>query len=204
MTASHIPVTVYAAAHQVTEDSVIAKLKEGSLKGYYQKDGWYVTVSAPSTLGQNTETCPKCGSNEWRLAKVVYQEGLSHVDTSTAGVGVGVSGGGLGLGIGGAKTSGVHQSHLSVSAGPPKDPAEDLAQLLLLGFGILGFLYGWIKEDSVFVGFLFLLMALCGGFFFALMVLLLHPRTEYKRQMKLWQETRMCNRCGFFYRAAVD
>ncbi len=143
--------------------------------------------------------CPKCGYKEWRLAKVVYQEGLSHVNTSTTGIGLSAGGGGLGLGVGGAKTSGIHQSALSGSASPPEDPNYYIAQISIFGFGILGFLYGWIIEDSVILGFLLLVLGGIGGLFFGLLVMLMNPNREYKRQMKLWEKTRMCTRCGCFY-----
>lgn len=54
MTVTHIPVKAYAATHHVTEESVISKLRDGRLNGYFQKDGWYVTVAASSSTGQKT------------------------------------------------------------------------------------------------------------------------------------------------------
>lgn len=110
--------------------------------------------------------------------------------------------GASGLGIGGANTSGVHQSALSVSAAPPEDPIMYLPQLFALGFGILGFLYGWIIDGSLVLGFLGAMIASIGGGFFGILVAIFHPKTEYKRRMQLWQKTRMCTRCGCLYTLA--
>jgi hypothetical protein len=56
--------------------------------------------------------CPNCHSDEWRLASMIYQDGLTHVNTSSNTVGVGVSSG-IGVGVGYSETTGLHQTELS-------------------------------------------------------------------------------------------
>ena len=69
-------------------------------------------------------TCPKCHSDEWKLASIVHAGGLSTISTSTVGVGGGASadifGGGVGLGAGVGSTTGTQQTALSKLAAPPE------------------------------------------------------------------------------------
>jgi hypothetical protein len=71
-------------------------------------------------------TCPTCNADDWKLASVVYQEGLSHVATSSNGSTVGVGVGSGGVGVGYARTSsdtqGAHQTEFSKRAARPPYP----------------------------------------------------------------------------------
>jgi hypothetical protein len=73
------------------------------------------------TSGKNDKAiyCPNCHSSEWRLAKLIYENGLTSVNTSTSSTGVGVGHNGVGVGIGLSETSGSHQTELSRRAAPP-------------------------------------------------------------------------------------
>jgi hypothetical protein len=68
-------------------------------------------------------TCPKCGSEEWKLASVVYAEGIHNLSATTnffgGGLGADVLGVDIGAGVGRGKTSGTHQTMLSELAAPP-------------------------------------------------------------------------------------
>jgi|GEM_PF-3427732 len=70
--------------------------------------------------------CPKCGSEEWKLASLVYSEGIHNLSTSTNFVGSGLGddafGVGIGTGVGRGKTSWIQQTRLSDLAAPPVKP----------------------------------------------------------------------------------
>ena len=70
--------------------------------------------------------CPSCRSKNWKLCRVVYDEGLVHVETSTSGgtLGAGIGTGGIGVGYArtSADTIGSHQSEFSKAVAPPEIP----------------------------------------------------------------------------------
>lgn len=45
-------------------------------------------------------SCPNCGNDDWKLASLVYQNGLTHVNTSTTALGVGFTEEGMVPGVG--------------------------------------------------------------------------------------------------------
>lgn len=73
-------------------------------------------------------TCPSCGSDDWKLASVVYQQGLSHAVLSSSGNTLGIGAGSGGVGVGYAKsnstTQGVNQSEFSRRAARPEYPQK--------------------------------------------------------------------------------
>lgn len=155
--------------------------------------------------------CPKCGSEEWKLASVVYAGGLS--STSSTGVGVGAHGGsdiGLGGGIGSAK--GKQQTELSKMAAPPtkrKSTEPNLAHQVV-GVGVIAFGVGaYFFGDLSFSEYPWLT-----GIFFkvipavvlvALLILLADgikdPEVEEEHRLALleYEKKKMCLRCGDFY-----
>ncbi len=146
-------------------------------------------------------TCPKCGSDDWKLASLVHKEGMQYVQTNSTSAGVGVFGGGVGLGGGTSSTGGTHQTALSVSANPPENPAEAIMMLLSAGCFAVGFLYGWLANNSFFMGILAAFIAgIPGTFISGFIAYFVIPDGNYHAQLRLWEKTRMCTRCGCFYR----
>jgi ribosomal protein S27AE len=129
-------------------------------------------------------SCPRCGSNEWKLASLVYKEGVSSSDSSSVGIGVTS---GLSLGVGRASTSGTQQTELSKLAAPPTSFAKTVKCLIgLFATGVFGFVASWW----------WWLTAL-----FALGVFVFY-RTESKEDdlaTARYNKTQMCTRCGEFY-----
>ena len=63
--------------------------------------------------------CPKCQSDDWKLAKIIYKHGLTHVQATTNSTGVGISSNGIGIGVASSTTSGINQTELSKLTAPP-------------------------------------------------------------------------------------
>ena len=133
-------------------------------------------------------TCPKCQSDDWKLASLVHKEGLTHVATTSKGVGVGIFAGGIGAGVGGAKTSGMYQTELSKLAAPPS--GLDASSVFILGafvFGLLGIFNN---------GQWFLLAVGCIVGVFNTWSL---DMKAHETAMAEWQNVKLCQRCGTFY-----
>lgn len=131
--------------------------------------------------------CPFCDSDQWKMASLVYQEGLSHFSARTFAQNLNQfdsqSGSNRIF-----DTTGTQQSGLSKLAAPPK-----------------GYTYTWILVISLVFLFLIVLQA---GFFAipALIVVIIsiiyiYPKEKeyYQRSYSNWCDTRMCLRCGKFY-----
>ena len=157
-------------------------------------------------------TCPKCASEEWKLASVIHAGGISTISTSTIGVGGGANadifGGGVGLGAGVGSTSGKQQTELSKLAAPPAKemrPAKAFAILggITLAIGIVFFGNVSFSEHPIFTGILFKVSSLVT--FFALVRLLVTPGItkaldeKHKLALREYEKKRMCLRCGALY-----
>lgn len=160
-------------------------------------------------------TCPKCDSEEWKLASVIYADGLSA--TSTIGIGVGAHGnvldGGMGLGAGVGKARGTHQTELSKLAAPPTKrerpakemrPANKVAIWSFVAFIAAVYFFGDLKysEYPFFTKLLFVGIPLVFLGSFALgRVPQKNPAVEEEYRLALieYEKKKMCLRCGTFY-----
>lgn len=146
-------------------------------------------------------TCPSCGSEDWKLASLVYQEGLQHIDTRTTSTGVGIGAGGVGLGAARGNTSGIQQSALSQAAAPPEDPGMEIMLRVALILALIGACIGGIiSGGSLFAAFLAGFMGGIVGMFIGFFVGVFADKTEYHAQLAAWHKVKMCQRCGGFYR----
>lgn len=133
-------------------------------------------------------SCPKCQSDDWKLASLVYAEGLTHVSTASQGGGIGVGTGGIGVGVGGGKTTGTHQTALSRLAAPPSGLSASIACLA----GVLLFsLLAWLFSAAWLV-----LTAFCA---FGVIAWWSSDIEANKAAMAEWSDRRMCQRCGALY-----
>lgn len=144
--------------------------------------------------------CPNCGSDDWKLASLVYRDGLHNIETTSKGGGVGIGSGGIGVGVGKGSTSGIQQSALSQAAAPPVDPTGDKAGMLAVGIGLAIAIIGGIAKGSYFWGlFVAFPVGLLVGLVVAYIVAMTADNTKYEAQLRTWQQIRMCQRCGTFY-----
>jgi len=134
-------------------------------------------------------TCPACGSDDWKAASLVYQEGLTNVDTATKSVGLGVGGGHVGLGIGSGKTKGVHQTVLSKQAELPSENSWRVA--FIMGAVVTAIL-------GLFASFWWLISVL---FIVGVFATWSAGAEAREKQVELYNKKRVCQRCGHIYYA---
>ena len=140
--------------------------------------------------------CPKCTSTEVRRLSLIYQEGLSTINTQSTTVGSAIGGGGIGFATASTGTTGHQQTALSKQAAPPAKKhwilwssaaaivaLPTLGTLLHPGFGTLVGL-GLVA--------LSVRMALSGRKYNAEV----HPGVLHR-----WEQSFMCNRCGDVFAA---
>lgn len=144
--------------------------------------------------GENM-ACPSCNSDEWKSASLVYQEGLSAVGSKSGVRGIVVGGSGVNLGLGKIKTKGYQQTVLSSLATPPK--GGFLFTKILAGLIIL-FFFGAFSSSFP-IGNVAIIIIL------TLVVSQVYPREKRKRDraVAIYVSTRVCLRCGQFYRTPL-
>ena len=150
-------------------------------------------------------TCPKCGSNDWKLASLVHAEGHTKVSTTTIGGGIVLDGGDAGAGGGVASTSGERQTLASKAAAPPEKPVN--ASGFGVGCGCLSFLlllvlslFYELWSDEPGTGLLLLLIGAV-GFAFAVKTMPEEQRAaeKYREKLRRYKMKKMCLRCGTFF-----
>ena len=169
---------------------------------------------ACSTCGKaEAMTCPVCGADDWKLARVVYNQGTHRYSGSTSGT----SGYSTEAGYfttSGSSTSGSVQS---ISAKNAKPPANPLTAILLHGFVgfffwlLVGWLVGeiscnWSTASSAIGG-----KGTFGGVIIwqiieaALIVLYISKgkKEAYQNKLEHYNITRVCQRCETFYHPAL-
>jgi len=156
--------------------------------------------------------CPKCGSEDWKLASVIHAGGLSTISTSTVGVGAGanadVFGGGIGLGAGVGSTTGKQQTELSKLAAPPIKEMRPAKAFLILGgitllVGIIFFGNVSFSEHPIFTNILFVIapLAMAIGAVRLLLTPEITKAIEERHKLALleYEKKKMCLRCGALY-----
>jgi len=109
---------------------------------------------------------------------LVYEMGLTHVNTMA--VGAGVAGG---LGIGGAATSGHHVTAIAARAAPPRPKSIAGAIITAIVSFFIGFAFPW-------------LWILTGLATLGAIVAFFENQTEYPKQLDHWRQLYLCERCG--------
>lgn len=128
--------------------------------------------------------CPVCGSDDWKAASLVHQEGLIHVDTATNSLGIGVGGGNIGAGAARGKTKGVHQTTLSKQAELP--PENSWRMAFSSGAVITAFL-------GLFASFWWLFTVLC---IVGVVKTWSAGAEAREKEVGLYNKKRICQRCG--------
>jgi hypothetical protein len=139
-----------------------------------------------------TLACPKCTSAEVRKLSLIYNEGLSIINTVSSGSGTAFgAGGGVAVASHTSHTTGHQQTALSKQAAPPQKKHWILwsAAAAMTGFYAVGSLAHPGLGLLVAIGLTVLAVryALAGKQF---------NEFQYPGLMQRWQESFMCNRCG--------
>lgn len=142
--------------------------------------------------------CPKCSSPEVRKLSLIYNEGLSIINTVSHGTGAAVgSGGGMAFGSHSSHTTGRQQTALSKQAAPP-----DKKHWIL--WGTVAVICGFFALSSLAhpgLGLLFSIGLVALAVRFAL------KGREYNNDvhpglLARWEQSFLCNRCGEKFVAA--
>jgi hypothetical protein len=136
--------------------------------------------------------CPKCSSPEVRKLSLIYNEGLSIINTVSHGSGVAVgAGGGMAFGSHSSQTTGRQQTALSKQAAPPGGKHWILWSSCAAIFGLMSL------SSLAHPGFGLLVMI---GITAAAVRFALKGK-EYNAEvlpglLARWEQSFMCNRCG--------
>jgi hypothetical protein len=155
-------------------------------------------------------SCPKCKSNEWKSASLVYRDGLSA--SASIGLGIGLSeDGDIDLDVGGLK--GKNQTVLSKLAAPPlRRPSQvdgiktsaKVAMCSIVSFAVSVYFFGDLNSDEYPItnGFMILnLIVISISCLMAVYVPAFDPDVEEEHRLALikYSKKKMCLRCGNFY-----
>lgn len=137
-------------------------------------------------------SCPSCQSDNIQRLSIVYEGGLSDINTKSSGTAIGFGRGGVSLGVGGSKTKGSSQTETSKRAAPPaKKPYLKPIAVIFVVF----MLFSFFAEGNKFLGILnsvFLLGGEAGWIFYAFN----YNRNNWPPLKSVWDKSYLCNRCA--------
>lgn len=137
--------------------------------------------------------CPSCHSENTQRLSVVYESGISDINTKSRGWIFGMGGGDSGVGITTSKTKGTSQTAASLNSSPPEKMGYWKLQLLL--FVICAVLVGMFAQDNKILEKLFTIIWLCVSAFFVYRTFKFNQQ-QWPKQMRAWENTFQCNRCN--------
>ncbi len=147
-------------------------------------------------------TCTSCKSDNIQRLSVVYEGGLSDVNTKTKGTAIGFSRGGAGIGFGRSKTKGTSQTAASKRAAPPQKipyvwPLFIIAILFMILGGTIGSLLGNGPHKIIegIVAFCWL-VASAAWVYFAFQ----YNANTWPPLKANWDKSYLCNRCNAIFR----
>jgi len=150
--------------------------------------------------------CPACGSNEWKSAALVYEEGTQATRSDGTGVGIGIGAGGVGVGAGRFTSNGTQQSYLAGAAAPPKAPFDwgdhmglvsFLLAVLIIGVALVGTAFDPFSFWQLLIG--IGMVAGSVSIFRATGRASRQIAARHSQSLKRWSTKKMCTRCGHFY-----
>lgn len=149
-------------------------------------------------------SCPFCGSPDWKMASLVYAEGISTIAGNTSSSGVGVGTGGFGVGVSKGKYEGQTQSETSLRASPPEPPLMNYAILISIPLAIITFIIFYIKSNllmaAIMTGISYIVIIIISIFLSYLYINHFSDiQYEYNKSLEKWAKVKMCLRCGLFF-----
>lgn len=145
-----------------------------------------------------SHACPSCKDENTQRLSLVYESGLSDVNTHSRGVGVGIGGGGIGVGVGGGKTRGTSQTKLSKKASPPNK--KSYWRIVIIWFVCSIFtsqITVGANSNGISAGLSALIfLAASGAALYFCYQTFKFNSDEWPVLVKNWQATFMCSRCG--------
>jgi hypothetical protein len=138
--------------------------------------------------------CPHCKSDNIQRLSVVYEGGLSNIDTKSRGTGIALGRGGIGLGVGSSRTKGTSQTAASEKASPPPQktflkPLLGIAALFI----VLGIVVGKSVPALIING--GWLAASAAWIYFAFQ----YNKNTWPALKAKWDNSFLCNRCNAMF-----
>jgi hypothetical protein len=137
--------------------------------------------------------CPSCKSDNIQRLSVVYEGGLSDINTKSKGTAIGIGRGGIGVGVGASKTTGTSQTAASKRAAPPAKKRYLKPLLGIFGVFMLSLIFIGAKSD--FLGSLLTIgwvAASAGWVYFAFQ----YNSKTWPSLKASWDNSFLCNRCN--------
>lgn len=136
--------------------------------------------------------CTSCKSDNIQRLSVIYEGGLSDINTKSKATGIGFGRGGIGIGFGASKTKGTAQTASSQRAAPPnkKTYFKPLLLILVASWVLMVFLgnstFATIIDDIFLVG------AAAGWIYYAYQ----YNSNQWPKLKAIWDHSYLCNRCN--------
>mgnify|MGYP000075291247 CR=1 FL=1 len=137
--------------------------------------------------------CPSCQSDNIQRLSVIFEGGLSDINTKTKGTALGIGRGGIGVGVGASKTTGTSQTAASKRAAPPAK--KGYLKPLLGIFGIFFLVSMFLGGKSEIVGGVVTvgwLAASAGWIYHAFQ----YNGKVWPSLKATWDNSFLCNRCN--------
>jgi hypothetical protein len=142
-------------------------------------------------------SCPSCKSESTQKLALMYEQGLSDIDTSSKSVGIGIGGGGLGLGGAKSRTKGVSQTAASQRAAPPAK--KRYVKPLLWIFGAFVVMQLFTRPGPV-LGAVLSFLWIAASVAWIFIAYTFNAKT-WPTIKAAWDNTFMCNRCSHTFQA---
>jgi hypothetical protein len=142
-------------------------------------------------------SCPSCQSDNTQRLSVIYEGGLSNINTKSKGTAIGFGSGGIGVGVGGSKTSGTAQTAASQRAAPPAKKPYLKPLLVIFGAFMLISLIIGSKNTIVTVALDVLWIAASAGWIYSAYQ---YNANKWPPLKATWDSSYLCNRCNEIFR----
>ncbi len=137
--------------------------------------------------------CPSCKSDNIQRLSVIYEGGLSDINTKSKGTAIGFGRGGIGVGVGSSKTTGTSQTAASQRAAPPAKKRYLKPLLIVFATFMLMSLFIDAKSSIVTnvlgIGWF---AASAGWIYYAFQ----YNAKKWPPLKAVWDNSYLCNRCN--------
>lgn len=146
--------------------------------------------------------CPSCKSDNIQRLSVVFEGGLSDINTKSVGPALGVGRGSMGVGVGASRTTGTSQTAASQRAAPPAKKRYLKPLLAIFGVYFLSSIFIAIQSNSNILASLLSigwLAATAGWSYFAFQ----YNSKTWPSLKASWDNSYLCNRCNGMFLLGV-
>ena len=127
--------------------------------------------------------CSHCDSPDIRKLSLIYEGGVTYVDTRSNSAGAGGGIGGFGAGGAHTHTTGTHTTALAAKAAPPSKYPTFLPVIgAVISVFLIGLNFAWVLG-----------VLACAGLTY---VCIRYNREKWPQLHARWDASYMCNRCG--------